>query len=174
MGLAFQEQRTAESDITANSEFGISGTVAINNLTVESALSVVELPNALAEADDQVATACAAGSGNQFTASGRGGLSISPMVSLNRNRLWIDVRETPALKAAESEAPLMSTSPALELGSTSDLSMSDLSMSDLPTVELVEADEWQINEDGKVDLLAVANIANNTLHPTNCLAQATG
>lgn len=162
LGLEFREQRTSESDITANSEFGVSGTVAINNLTVESALSVVELPNAPAEADDQVATACTAGSGNQFMASGRGGLPVSPMVSLDRNRLWRDIRETPSLatpslNAAESETALISASPTLEVA---------------PMPRLVEADGWQVNEDGNVALSAVANAANNTIHPTNCLAQA--
>ncbi|MEM1395030.1 MAG: filamentous hemagglutinin, partial [Cyanobacteria bacterium P01_H01_bin.150] len=44
-GLNFRDNLTAESDITASSQFGVNGTVEINNPSVDPSSSLVELPS---------------------------------------------------------------------------------------------------------------------------------
>lgn len=161
-GLEFRDQRTAENDITASSEFGLSGTVEVNNLAVNSSLALVELPSAPADTDDQIATACASDSENQFIASGQGGLSVSPTDSLSGGRLWHDTR-----------------SPLLDSPHNSEVIASQLSPGAIKAElensipELVEVSGWQLNQDGHVELLAAALPTQNiAIQLASCLAQA--
>ncbi|MEL6453095.1 MAG: filamentous hemagglutinin N-terminal domain-containing protein [Cyanobacteria bacterium J06623_5] len=157
LGLEFRDQLSSESDITASSEFGVNGTVAINNLTVDPALALVELPSTLADTDDQIATACEADGGNQFIASGRGGLPVAPNVSLHSNQPWIDIRNFSFPNESVPADPISN-----ELTSLTEVNSSP---------ELLEASEWQIDQSGNVELLAAASTHNNTLsHPT-CLTR---
>ncbi|MEH2247483.1 beta strand repeat-containing protein [Nostoc sp.] len=70
-GLQFQPQNTPNSDITASSQFGVSGTVQINNLGVDPSAGVVQLPVNFVDASQQIATGCNA-QGSSFVATGRG------------------------------------------------------------------------------------------------------
>lgn len=113
LGLEFREERTSESDITASSDFGVNGTVEINNLTVEPGAALVVLSATPADASSQIATACASRGSNQFIASGRGGLSVSPASQLFANHPWGDVRNLSALMASESQGLAVNAAPEL-------------------------------------------------------------
>lgn len=154
LGLQIREQLTPLSDITASSELGteFGGDVEVNNLTVNPALALVELPSVLADTDDQIATACASSSGNQFTASGRGGVPISPTEFLPSIYPWVDRR--------------LSHSGASELNAAT--ARNTIEVAAEP--EVIEASGWHINQDGRVELVTSAIVASN-LVPT-CLIQA--
>ncbi|MEO1593013.1 MAG: S-layer family protein [Cyanobacteria bacterium J06632_22] len=137
-GLAFRDQLTPENDITASSEFGISGTVDINNFGVDPGTSLVELPEGLADGSDQVAQGCASGDGNEFIATGRGGLPTDPTISVGQEQTWADTR-------IFSPSSTVSTAPAGHAPMTT---------------SLTEATTWQTNATGQIELVAV-----NTAQP---------
>ncbi|MFB2982215.1 filamentous hemagglutinin N-terminal domain-containing protein, partial [Microseira sp. BLCC-F43] len=58
-GLANRPQLTPNSDITASSQFGLSGTVTITNPEVDTHSFLVELPQNLLDTSEQITTGCA-------------------------------------------------------------------------------------------------------------------
>ncbi|BAY81224.1 hypothetical protein NIES267_06990 [Calothrix parasitica NIES-267] len=97
-GLEFREQPTEQSDITASSEFGINGTVEINNIGIDPSSGLVELPAALTDSSQKIATGCSRQNGNSFVAIGRGGMPQNPSQSLNHHLSWSDLRNLSALR----------------------------------------------------------------------------
>ncbi|NJL47242.1 MAG: S-layer family protein [Leptolyngbyaceae cyanobacterium SM2_5_2] len=81
-GLEFRDQRTPLSDITASSEFGLSGTVDINALdTTAIENSLVGLPELPLTTDALVSGSCLApqeGTPSTFVITGAGGLPTQP------------------------------------------------------------------------------------------------
>lgn len=134
-GLTFRDRLTPESDITASSEFGLSGTVAINDFYLQPDSGLVELPTSLADTSNQVAQGCAAGN-NRFVATGRGGVPVAPAEMIGRDSPWVDIRDlTSFLDNAQSvqvEVPIDS--------------VDEISQ---------EATVWYTNDAGQVELVAV-------------------
>ncbi|MEH2193470.1 MAG: filamentous hemagglutinin N-terminal domain-containing protein [Nostoc sp.] len=98
-GLQFQPQNTPNSDITASSQFGVNGTVQINNLGLDPSAGVVQLPVNFVDSSQKIATGCNA-QGSSFVATGRGGLPPNPNEELRsdvydglRLRSWKDIRD---------------------------------------------------------------------------------
>ncbi|MFK8186249.1 MAG: filamentous hemagglutinin N-terminal domain-containing protein [Phormidesmis sp.] len=154
LGLEFRDEPTAESDITASSEFGVSGTVEINELTVDPSAALVELPKAPADADDQIAAACDVDGGNQFVASGRGGLPETPTQQIVSNRVWNDLREN-SMQGILAQPVVASTTIAAH-NTDSETAMT-------------EATTWSRTDDGQLQLLAVVT-AHVESSQANCLA----
>ena len=74
---------TLISDIIASSQFGINGTVKINDFMTDPDSGLVELPSGLVDASTQIAKGCASNQGNTFIATGRGGVAALPIETLN-------------------------------------------------------------------------------------------
>lgn len=53
-GLKFRNQLTSENDITASSKFGVSGTVEINNFSLDPNSGLLELSDRIADASNQI------------------------------------------------------------------------------------------------------------------------
>ena len=81
-GLQFRPELTPLSDITASSQFGISGSVAINSPDTSSLQnSLTELPQNLIDTSNLIANSCIARSTQQtgsFLVTGAGGLPVRP------------------------------------------------------------------------------------------------
>ncbi|MDX2244181.1 MAG: filamentous hemagglutinin N-terminal domain-containing protein, partial [Leptolyngbyaceae cyanobacterium bins.302] len=105
LGLRFQPRNTPNSDISASSQFGISGTVQINNLGIDPSTGVVELPGDFVDPSQQIATGCNA-QGSSFIATGRGGLPSDPTEHLNHDRPWHDIRNVAKLQPSEQAVTL--------------------------------------------------------------------
>jgi filamentous hemagglutinin family protein len=149
-GLQNRAQLTPESDITASSQFGLSGTVAITNPEVETRSFLVKLPQNVVDPTQQITTGCAAVGGNTFTVAGRGGLPEDPTSGLLGRAIWFDDRDLSAD------------------GNTASLPGRSLPKSE-PAPEIVEANGWVINEKGQVELVAHnSNRANSWQVPANC------
>ncbi|NEP54649.1 MAG: S-layer family protein, partial [Moorea sp. SIO3C2] len=103
LGLEFSDRLTPNSDITASSQFGINGTVEINDFTTDPDSGLVELPSGLVDASTQIAKGCASNQGNTFIATGRGGFAASPTELVDRDRPWIDTRDLSAFLNHTSE-----------------------------------------------------------------------
>jgi filamentous hemagglutinin family protein len=76
-GLVFRDQNTEKSDITVSSKSGLRGEVTVNQLNVNPASGLVELPSTLVETTG-IQAGCAASAGNTFIVSPKGGLPQSP------------------------------------------------------------------------------------------------
>ncbi|WNZ44532.1 filamentous hemagglutinin N-terminal domain-containing protein [Leptolyngbya boryana CZ1] len=130
IGLKYRDRTTPENDITASSNFGVNGSVQINNAGVDPNSSVVILPTTLNDASQKIAKGCAATQGSSFVITGRGGVPTNPSERVNSDRAWADLRDL---------SNLQSQNPA----------------TDPQTTLLVEATNWQRNpQTGKVELIA--------------------
>jgi filamentous hemagglutinin family protein len=131
-GLKYSDRLTSENDITASSEFGINGTVDINNFGVDPTSGLAELPVNLVDSSKLIATGCSNNTGSSFVATGRGGIPENPNQEVRSNRTWSDIRDLSAYrKTGEMTAQ---TSPSPET--------------------LVQATSWHRNAQGKVELVA--------------------
>ncbi|MEH2357218.1 S-layer family protein [Nostoc sp.] len=139
IGLKFRPQLTPENDITASSEFGVSGTVQINNIGVDPNSGLVKLPTNLTDPSQQIASGCSANQGSRFVITGRGGVPQNPNQDVTSNvydglRLstWSDVRDISEYrKTGEVTAQMPESSEVL-----------------------VQATSWHRNTQGKIELIA--------------------
>jgi filamentous hemagglutinin family protein len=87
-GLQFQPQLTTLSDITASSQFGLSGSVTLNLLNLDPSRGLVALPVNLVDPARQMTQACQPGSqqaSGSFVVLGQGGLPSNPMQPLTQD-----------------------------------------------------------------------------------------
>ena len=131
-GLQFRDSLTPESDITASSQFGVSGTVDIKNFGIDPNSGLAELSVKLADASQKVATGCADTRGSSFIATGRGGIPQNPNQQVNTNRTWSDIRDLSAYRQNNPVAAKLLKTPET----------------------LIEATFWRRNADGKIELVA--------------------
>ncbi|MEM7556814.1 MAG: filamentous hemagglutinin N-terminal domain-containing protein [Cyanobacteria bacterium P01_A01_bin.84] len=92
-GLKFRDSLTPGNDITASSEFGINGTVEINNIAIDPGSGLIELPEELSDSSQQIATGCSNNIGSSFVTTGRGGIPQNPTQQIDISRSWSDIRD---------------------------------------------------------------------------------
>ena len=131
------------NDIDAASELGLDGTVAINELEVNPAEGLEELPTEVIDVTRLIAQSlCQQGDVSEFIVTGKGGIAPSP----NQPREWemseVDLVE-PASYIAEGAEE------AEEAEGTEE--------------EIVEAQGWIINDRGIVELVAHKTSLNGSL-----------
>jgi large exoprotein involved in heme utilization and adhesion len=137
-GLKFRPQLTPENDITASSQFGVSGTVQVNTIGVDPNSGLVELPANVTDPSQQIATGCAGNQGNRFVATGRGGVPQNPNQQVVSDRTWSDTRDISAYRKTREVIAQIPSSPEI----------------------LVQATSWHRNANGKVELIATQSPAN--------------
>jgi filamentous hemagglutinin family protein len=141
-GLDFRQNRTPLSDITASSQFGLDGEFILDLLTnVDPSRGLAELPTNVADATELIDRRCTPSSSarqSSFTITGRGGLPPSPNDPLNNNEVWVDW-------ATLEDKPENPHRQPTQTNSTRSKSQ-----------QLVEAQGWMIDENGKVILTAQA------------------
>ncbi|MEA5603516.1 S-layer family protein [Nostoc sp. UHCC 0252] len=131
-GLKFRDQLTPDSDITASSQFGLSGTVQVNTIGVDPNSGLVELPANVTDSSQQIASGCSANQGSRFVATGRGGVPQNPTQAVTSDRTWSDIRDISAYrKNSEITAQIPKSSEVL-----------------------VQATAWHRNTQGKIELIA--------------------
>ena len=124
------------NDISASSQFGTSGLLSLSGLNVDPSRGLSELPTGIVDESQAIAQRCAAqasSSRSGFYVTGRGGLSRRP---------------------GTAEASEFQTSRIRELPSQSLSKQALMIASSEPSSPLQEAESWQIQEDGTVELLA--------------------
>ncbi|MEH2361953.1 MAG: S-layer family protein [Nostoc sp.] len=138
-GLKYRDRLTPENDITASSEFGINGTVDINNFGVDPNSGLVELPANVTDPSQQITTGCADGEASRFVATGRGGIPQNPLQQVTshvydglRLRTWSDIRDISAYRKTQEVTAQIPESPEV----------------------LVQATSWHRNAQGKIELVA--------------------
>lgn len=148
-GLEFRPQLTFQSDITASSEFGVSGTVQINTFSVTPTSGVVPLQAKLVDPSQQIAPGCTENQSNSFVVTGRGGLPTNPTQKVNEPSPWSDIRDPSAYRQAGH-------------------GIESVSQPDSPVSPLVEATAWRHNPDGQMELFADGRQSFATSPPTTC------
>lgn len=147
-GLQFRPQLTAFSDITASSEFGISGTVTLNTPDVDPSRGLAQLNGALVDPTQQIDQRCSpkeSQRSNSFVSTGRGGLPSTPFEPLQKEDTpvrWVMVGQTATgERRAGTENRGQASSSRLPAAS--------------PT-PIIEAQGWVQQPDGSIYLVAKA------------------
>ncbi|MCC5634649.1 S-layer family protein [Nostoc sp. CHAB 5844] len=131
IGLQYRPQLTAENDITASSQFGVSGTVQINHIGIDPNSGLIELPTNLTDSSQQIATGCSANQSSSFVATGRGGVPQNPTQEVRSDRTWSDIRDLTAYRTTGKVIAEIPKSPKV----------------------LVQATSWHRNTQGKIELV---------------------
>jgi filamentous hemagglutinin family protein len=112
-GLKYRDRLTPDNDITASSQFGVSGTVQVNTIGVNPSSGLAELPVDTIDPSQKIATGCAAQNDSSFVATGRGGVPENPMQVAKIDRTWSDLRSitmaTPKARIAVAPMPIEAT-----------------------------------------------------------------
>jgi len=151
-GLEYHPQLTPGNDITASSQFGLSGSVEVNIIGVNPNSNLVKLPDNFTDHAQQISTSCSEQKGSSFVATGRGGIPENPNQQLNSDGstslgqlTWSDTRDISAYHQTERVTQIP-TSPEI----------------------LVEATGWQRNNSGKIELISAG--LPSLSHFLNCVA----
>ncbi|MDZ8105799.1 MAG: S-layer family protein [Nostoc sp. DedQUE12a] len=141
IGLGYRNllnpREVSSNDITASSQFNVSGTVQINNIGVDPSSGLVELPQNLVDSSQQIATGCSANTGSSFVATGRGGVPQNPIQEVRSDRPWSDIRDMSAYRKTSTVTAQIPKSPEV----------------------IVQATSWHRNAQGKIELIADKSLA---------------
>lgn len=147
LGLEFRKHLTPLSDITASSQFGISGNVTISKPTVNPTSGLVKLPEKITNPDDKIIIGCAAAAGNSFTITGRGGLpesSIDVITLMSEPTVWQDFEDFSHLSAAAGG----------ETNTETNTSVLPTENNDVAKHTFIEATSFSINAKGEIELVS--------------------
>ncbi|NEP20398.1 MAG: S-layer family protein, partial [Leptolyngbya sp. SIO4C1] len=159
LGIAFRPGvlNTPLSDITASSQFGIDGTVTINEVNLDVLRDEINLP--VETASPALAQGCRSlgSQAGSFVSTGRGGLPTNPIAPLSADTVWQDLDPLTPAQAGEPA----SGSPAAQR-----------TIRVSPSAALVEASSWVRTADGAIALLAQhPEAAGHFVPPGSCNAQ---
>ena len=130
------------NDLDASSEFGLDGTIAINELDVNPAETLEELPTEVVDVAGLVAQGlCQQFKGSEFIVTGKGGIAPNPSQVRDREIVEVDLVEPAPFLEAE------------EQGSRGAEGAKE---------EIVEARGWIINARGNIELVAYSTDVNGS------------
>ncbi|MEM9485482.1 MAG: S-layer family protein, partial [Cyanobacteria bacterium P01_F01_bin.116] len=94
LGIAFRDELTSESDITATSALGpeFNGIVILTTPELQPDSGLVELPTTVNDPTDQIVAGCPADSGSRLVVGGQNGLPRNPTQRLQNSDGWQDWR----------------------------------------------------------------------------------
>ena len=132
-----QLRSNRSNDLSASSETGTSGTIALNTLNVDPSRGLTELPTDLVDSSNQIRQGCNPSSSNKgsFINVGRGGIPPQPSGPLSSHSLWEDVKLPKTWTNASSTQNSSASANVL-------------------TPAVIEAQDWNINTQGKIQLLS--------------------
>ncbi|BAY80825.1 filamentous hemagglutinin family outer membrane protein [Calothrix parasitica NIES-267] len=148
-GLQFRDELSTKNDITASSQFGVNGTVEINNPAIDPSSSLTQLPIDVISSQ-QIANGCGVGQGNSFTVVGKGGLPKNPTDVITHLNLWNDLRDL-NVNNIDKRRSIQVKSDYLK--------------------PIVEATGWVIDKQGNVEFIAQSvnvNVLDGSHKVSNC------
>ncbi len=147
-GLQLRDQLTEKNDITASSQFGINGTVQINNISIYPSSGLVELPVESSDLSQQIVSGCSSKTGNSFVATGRGGIPQNPTQEVNQNHIWSDIRDLSVYRQRNRNVSKITTN--------------------LKKPAIVEATGFMRNAKGEIELVALSPTPFTTKQLAEC------
>ncbi len=134
----FTAPYTPDRQITASSQLGISGTIAINDPTNQSNIGFIQLPKNLLDASTQISQTCNNGKVNRLALVGRGGLSEDPLKAFPSDDIWQDhtnyTSRLNPVNQSRNQAQVTKPEPP----------------------PIIEATGWQVNQNGQIELISQA------------------
>ncbi|NEQ23541.1 MAG: S-layer family protein, partial [Microcoleus sp. SIO2G3] len=165
-GLEFREQLTPLSDITASSDFGLSGVVEIKQLDIDPSQGLTSLPTDVVDPTGMIDYQCQIdknSADNRFTLTGRGGLPPNPNEPLAEEN-WLEDLGTPTeVGDAEEERRQVQSRVVEEVEEKASPALENVPASS--DDQIVEAQGWIIAADGKVTLTPQA-LSNTSVTAT--------
>ncbi len=129
------------------SQFGVNGTVEINNPAIDPSSSLVKLPSDVVDSSQEVASGCSANQGNSFTVIGKGGLAANPEEAVTGVNVWQHLRDLSVINNGKKRSVQVKN--------------------DSPK-KIVEATGWVVNKQGNVEFVAQSGIQNSWQKASNC------
>ena len=133
---------SADSVVSANSEFGLDGDIQVNTINGDRQIALDKLSQNTISAKQKVIAGCSIDS--DFRIAGKGGLLTNPTQNLRGQAIWQDTR-------------------ILEPINTNTFQ----SQSKISPETIVEAQTWQVNPAGKIELVAIAS-SNSLFNNYRC------
>ncbi|MEM9449931.1 MAG: filamentous hemagglutinin N-terminal domain-containing protein [Cyanobacteria bacterium P01_E01_bin.6] len=134
------------NDIDASSRFGVDGVVSINRLEVDPSQSLDDLPNDVVNVAGLIdESVCQATGSSEFVNVARGGVAPTQTEVLSTDAVWEDWRLT---SVPEDPSSLPDNVASENEGEFSSL-------------RFIEAQEWKVNDDGDIELVAPATDASS-------------
>jgi filamentous hemagglutinin family protein len=156
-GIQFRPQLTPQNDITVSSQFGLTGEFQLNSPDVDPSSGLINLPTA--PVDTEVSQVCQAGAGqnqNSFIITGRGGLPPNPRQVLRSRAVEVDWVSLDG-SANNPTEDVQNRGTQRRVSGERD-SQTANNVKNRPH-EIVEAQGWVIDENGKIALVATAPTA---------------
>ena len=125
---------TADSLVDASSQFGVDGVVDINSPDTEQQIDVGQLSAKVTDPTALIAAVCPKDKANALSNTGKGGLAENPSQHLRGESVWEDLRSFVDVPTVDKTFDNLSR-PA-------------------HGKEIIEARAWNINDEGKVELLS--------------------
>ncbi|BDM82254.1 two-partner secretion domain-containing protein [Acaryochloris marina] len=163
-GLVPREQLSSTSDITASSEFGVSGTIEIQDPEVDPSDGLADLPETI-EVNPPITQGCRPGQtlgGSTFVHVGRGGTPLAPTQLQTAPSIWHDLRGFPILNEKSfSEQNHLKSDSSPEMDSPNQPPQS------VPISHIEEAKGWTRNKQGRIVLTNnIKHTAHNSGQPS--------
>ncbi|WP_019506934.1 filamentous hemagglutinin N-terminal domain-containing protein [Pleurocapsa sp. PCC 7319] len=149
LGIEERPLDPVTNDINASSEFGLDGTIGINQLDVNPVEALEELPMSVIDVVGLVAqNLCQQGKGSEFIVTGKGGVAPNPSQVRDGEVTAVDL----VAPATGEESEQVET--VKEAESNREIEEEK---------EIIEAQGWIINDRGNVELVAQKTDVNGSL-----------
>jgi filamentous hemagglutinin family protein len=178
-GIEFRQRATALSDLTASSEFGLAGTVAITTPDVDLGKGLVDLPETFQA--PLLASGCrtqGTQTASSFVNVGRGGLPPNPNETRSSDAIWHDMRPISVSRGQRAEGSRREAASAGgQKADKEEFPSHPITSHQSPVTNhqspIIEAQGWIVNPNGQIILTAQAS--NVTPHssgtiPVSCQA----
>ncbi|QXE21401.1 filamentous hemagglutinin-like protein [Richelia sinica FACHB-800] len=161
-GMKYRKSPTLRSDITASSQFGITGNVTLNTPNVDPSHGLVELPKNVVDPTEQIAqNPCQRGLTSKFIITGRGGLPPSPNEATSSDTVRVDLVEPAPGGSRGAGEQRRSTSATLSGQGTGEKGKSSV------TKSIVPAQGWIFDKNGEVMLTGYDPTGTGSQRPVN-------
>ncbi|MDJ0744402.1 MAG: filamentous hemagglutinin N-terminal domain-containing protein [Xenococcaceae cyanobacterium MO_167.B27] len=125
---------SVDSDIDASSQFGLDGIIEITSPETDKQFGITQLPTRIINPTQLILATCPVQNNNIMVLTGKGGLPSNPYTYLQGQTVWQDLRTISTSEVQNT--PSANTNP-------------------VKSTVIIEANQWQINENNQVELVAV-------------------
>lgn len=130
-----------DSEATASSQFGVDGVVEIENPNADEQIGIAVLESEVVDRAAMISSFCSVATTGSMIVSGKGGLGENPSQALRGQSVWEDLRD---FSLASDQHNAISATTSQQQSAT-----------------ILEANNWRVNAQGKVELVSQVTEAFN-------------
>jgi filamentous hemagglutinin family protein len=137
-----------DSKISASSQLGLDGNVKVETINNDRHLESNKLPENPIDNTQKITKGCSVG--NNFTIVGNGGVPENPLQTNINSNIWTDIRlqSTPEINQFETSSRFIKE--------------------ERIQTEIVEAQNWKVNDRGQIELFSSSSIYNLPENQMSC------